>query len=357
MRTRGQTAADAAAIGALTPLRDKAILLAQNGNDPNGLGLWEAVTDIDTAGAAHTAAARQYADRNGSRLIGDVNVTGRLGYTMKATVATKDCQIKDRDKLTAQEAEDLRLRRMDKLCTDNTGELGVPRSRGGGSAIAQLQLPECVVEYSPPDPSGNRHPIALHCGGVTVWRPGGALVSRGRLMNLFKIRLVAKEDSTEYNGLPPTEYFGGVGWDGVIPGNPCEIVKRIIQNARNKIGKAYVWGGESEAEGGYDCSGLIYASYLEAGISIPRTTFTQWPYGVRVTGPEKPGDLVFFNSGPGTASGRPGHVGLVVDPERKLMIEAACTACGPIRVSSYARSNMVGFTRPLAHATNKCPEE
>lgn len=32
----------------------------------------------------------------------------------------------------------------------------------------------------------------------------------------------------------------------------------IVRTARTYIGKPYVWGGESDAEGGYDCSGFVF---------------------------------------------------------------------------------------------------
>jgi cell wall-associated NlpC family hydrolase len=88
-------------------------------------------------------------------------------------------------------------------------------------------------------------------------------------------------------------------------------------------------------------------AYRAAGISIPRTTFGQWPFGVTVqAGSEQPGDLVFFDAGPGTSPGHPGHVGLIVSQGK--MIEARCTRCGPIKVSSYTdRLKLAGFTRPL----------
>ena len=88
-------------------------------------------------------------------------------------------------------------------------------------------------------------------------------------------------------------------------------------------------------------------AYRNAGLTIPRTTFGQWPFGVRIEpGEERPGDLVFFNTGPGTRPDSPGHVGLVVAPGR--MIEARCTNCGPIKVTTYRdRPALVGFTRPL----------
>lgn len=126
---------------------------------------------------------------------------------------------------------------------------------------------------------------------------------------------------------------------------PNAVVDRILDYALAQRGKPYVWGGTGPD--GYDCSGIIYMAYRNAGLNIPRTTFGQWPFGVRIdAGEEQAGDLVFFNSGPGTSADNPGHVGMVVSPGK--MVEARCTLCGPIKVTTYRdRGAIVGFTRPL----------
>lgn len=58
----------------------------------------------------------------------------------------------------------------------------------------------------------------------------------------------------------------------------------IVEKAKTYLGKDYVWGGESEAEGGFDCSGLVYAVYNEVG---PK-------YGINVGG--RTGASAMFNS-------------------------------------------------------------
>ena len=133
--------------------------------------------------------------------------------------------------------------------------------------------------------------------------------------------------------------------DPLVEAAPSDVVAKILQYALAQRGKPYLWGGTGPDA--FDCSGVIYAAYREAGLSIPRTTFGQWPFGVRIKeGDEQPGDLVFFNSGPGTSPDNPGHVGLVVSKGK--MLEARCRLCGPIKVTSYmARQDRVGFTRPL----------
>lgn len=125
------------------------------------------------------------------------------------------------------------------------------------------------------------------------------------------------------------------------------IIKRIIDFALAQRGKPYVFG--ANGPDAWDCSSLIQAAYRSVGAAIPRTTFEQWPYGVRVPGgKEQPGDLVFFNSGPGTSANNPGHVGMVIGDGK--MIVASCSSCvPPIGVKQYkGRSDVVGFTRPLA---------
>ncbi|MBB2913462.1 cell wall-associated NlpC family hydrolase [Streptosporangium becharense] len=126
---------------------------------------------------------------------------------------------------------------------------------------------------------------------------------------------------------------------------PSDTVAEILEYALAQRGKPYIWGGTGPA--GYDCSGIVYMAYRNAGLSIPRTTFGQWPFGERIeAGQEQAGDLVFFNSGPGTSLNNPGHVGMVVSPGK--MVEARCRLCGPIKVTTYRdRTGIVGFTRPL----------
>ncbi|MEO3782457.1 bifunctional lytic transglycosylase/C40 family peptidase [Actinocorallia sp. B10E7] len=134
-----------------------------------------------------------------------------------------------------------------------------------------------------------------------------------------------------------------------LPAYTDDVVARIIDFALAQRGKPYIWGGTGPD--GYDCSGLMQMAYKHVGLDIPRVTFDQWPFGVKIKdGTEQPGDLVFFDSGPNTAPGRPGHVGMVIGENK--MIVARCTACRPaIAVRPYRISTLVGFTRPLQHPT------
>jgi hypothetical protein len=48
---------------------------------------------------------------------------------------------------------------------------------------------------------------------------------------------------------------------------------RVIayEYAAAQAGKSYCWGGDGPSC--YDCSGLVYEAYLQAGIQLPRTTY------------------------------------------------------------------------------------
>jgi peptidoglycan DL-endopeptidase CwlO len=128
---------------------------------------------------------------------------------------------------------------------------------------------------------------------------------------------------------------------------PSKIGAEIISFAMQQIGKPYQWG--ATGPGAFDCSGLVYAAYRSVGIILPRTTFGMWPLQPHIPeGHEQPGDLVFFNTGPGTAPNHPGHVGLVIGGGK--MVVASCVTCGPITTMTYRNDpTLVGFVRPLAN--------
>jgi cell wall-associated NlpC family hydrolase len=67
-----------------------------------------------------------------------------------------------------------------------------------------------------------------------------------------------------------------------------------VKYAESQIGVPYVWGGETPGVG-FDCSGLVQWAWAKAGISIPRTTETQYPDMVHVPLTAlQPGDLLYY---------------------------------------------------------------
>jgi len=71
--------------------------------------------------------------------------------------------------------------------------------------------------------------------------------------------------------------------------------ERAAWRAANLVGTPYRYGGSSPIEG-FDCSGLVYFSYREAGVLLPRDTAAQRLAARRIRAAElQPGDLLFFD--------------------------------------------------------------
>lgn len=66
-----------------------------------------------------------------------------------------------------------------------------------------------------------------------------------------------------------------------------------------------LWGGETPGVG-FDCSGLVQAAYLAAGIALPRVAQDQFDAVPPVPARDalEPGDLVFFGGGPSDPTSR-----------------------------------------------------
>ena len=67
-----------------------------------------------------------------------------------------------------------------------------------------------------------------------------------------------------------------------------------VQAAVSQLGVPYVFGGEQPGVG-FDCSGLVQWAWAQAGVSIGRTTETEWPSLTHVPlNALQPGDLLFY---------------------------------------------------------------
>ncbi|MFK0210077.1 NlpC/P60 family protein [Streptomyces sp. NPDC090298] len=115
---------------------------------------------------------------------------------------------------------------------------------------------------------------------------------------------------------------------------PNSRAAAAISFARAQLGKPYVWGATGPSA--YDCSGLTQAAWRAAGVTLPRTTYTQINAGQRVPRSQlAPGDLVFFYSGIS-------HVGLYIGGGQ--MIHAPRPGA-PVRVAPIDEMPFAGATR------------
>jgi hypothetical protein len=113
---------------------------------------------------------------------------------------------------------------------------------------------------------------------------------------------------------------------------------RAVAFALGQRGKPYRWGGEGP--GGFDCSGLTWAAWRAAGVTIPRTAAGQLAGLPRVRGRLRPGDLVIYPSrGPSRR-----HVAIVVGQGQ--MVEARGRGI-PVR-STKLRGGWLAAVRPGA---------
>lgn len=81
----------------------------------------------------------------------------------------------------------------------------------------------------------------------------------------------------------------------------------LVENALSLVGVPYVFGGTSRS--GFDCSGYTQYVFKGSGISLPRTSASQFNVGSSVSRAQlQSGDLVFFTTYAAGAS----HVGIYI---------------------------------------------
>ncbi|MBU3093856.1 bifunctional lysozyme/C40 family peptidase [Clostridium sp. CF011] len=110
-------------------------------------------------------------------------------------------------------------------------------------------------------------------------------------------------------------------------------LEKVIEIAQKQQGKAYIWGASGPDT--FDCSGLIFYCYQNAGYKIERTTAQGYfDKSTRTTTPEI-GDLVFF----GTVSDVH-HIGMYIGNGK--MINAP-KSNDIVKIQSYERPDLMGF--------------
>jgi len=112
-------------------------------------------------------------------------------------------------------------------------------------------------------------------------------------------------------------YFSVLGLSGCSTKSSATFIQpaNITSNSNHEavaiahemIGAPYRFGGADPS--GFDCSGLVFYAYRNAGIAISRTTSDQYRQSKRVQLSDlRPGDLVFF----AISRNKPSHVGIYV---------------------------------------------
>ena len=128
-----------------------------------------------------------------------------------------------------------------------------------------------------------------------------------------------------------------------IAGNTTSKADKIIATAKKYIGVPYVWGGESPS--GFDCSGFVQYVFKVHGISLNRTTETQYKHGSYVSKSNlKPGDLVFFQN---TYRAGISHVGIYIGNGQFIHASSSKGVTISNLSSSYYTTHYYGARRIL----------
>jgi cell wall-associated NlpC family hydrolase len=122
----------------------------------------------------------------------------------------------------------------------------------------------------------------------------------------------------------------------------AQQVRTVIKAAGTRLGWPYVWGGESEAEGGYDCSGLMQFAFAKAGIRLPRVAADQARAGwVIPYSKAEPGDMLIWANDP-TAPGYISHIALYLGDGKMIAAPRRGTV---VQVQKVYTRNMRGAVR------------
>jgi cell wall-associated NlpC family hydrolase len=147
-------------------------------------------------------------------------------------------------------------------------------------------------------------------------------------------------------------------FDGLLSVDTVQLPERIVRTAYGFLGAAYARGGigsPGASGGAFDCSGLVYRTFLDAAsLELPRSVSGLLASGRAADAPLHVGDLLFFDTLEGGPKGTPDHVGIYAGAGRFVHAASEGQHRG-VTVSSldkdYYRSRFTGARRLLAWNT------
>jgi cell wall-associated NlpC family hydrolase len=133
---------------------------------------------------------------------------------------------------------------------------------------------------------------ALPLGVGGGWEVRGGLAFRIGAGRPAAGRVPAPRTAPARPGSAGTVYMGRAVRDA----GAVAVAQRAVRSAERHVGKPYVWGGNSPAEG-FDCSGFVRYVFAEQGIRLPRVARDQAGAGEWLPPRVEslaPGDLMFY---------------------------------------------------------------
>lgn len=143
--------------------------------------------------------------------------------------------------------------------------------------------------------------------------------------------LVKKTASSQPTNLPPTA--------SAVKSYGANFDQKLLRAIQIRVGIPYRYG--SSGPNAFDCSGLVWSAFLDAGFSYERSSAkTLWQNSLPVEGGDryKFGTLVFFNG--------LGHIGIVFD-ESGFYHASSSQGVTFSRFDGYWSKRIVGFRRIL----------
>jgi cell wall-associated NlpC family hydrolase len=155
----------------------------------------------------------------------------------------------------------------------------------------------------------------------------------GEMIVIHKATLnsTATSDSKSETVTPPNETIDVKN----IPAGNLAKAELLIEKASQHIGTRYRSGGTTSA--GFDCSGLMFNTFQNINMTLPRSSPEMANYGIRIDKAHaQKGDLIFFATFGGH---RVSHVGMIteVTPDGEIKFIHSATSSGVI-VSSINES-------------------
>ena len=119
----------------------------------------------------------------------------------------------------------------------------------------------------------------------------------------------------------------------------------IAEVAMGMVGTRYLYGGTDPAQG-FDCSGLVYYAYGQAGYRVPRTSQELFRTVRKIAvGKADPGDLMFFQD-----QAKLSHVGIYLGDGLFVHAPASGENVAIASLDSpYYRQHLVAVGRLLPH--------
>ncbi|MEH6948683.1 NlpC/P60 family protein [Bacillus sp. JJ634] len=118
-------------------------------------------------------------------------------------------------------------------------------------------------------------------------------------------------------------------------------IDKVIAEAKKVIGTPYSWAGSTPA--GFDCSGLVYYAFKQAGYSISRhSSSTYYALGKKVSSPQQ-GDLVFFATGSNKSVVN--HLGIYLGNNQFIHASSSKGVMISSVNDSYYKNRLIGYKR------------